>query len=178
MTLESLKYPIGHFVKPPLITDEIVRGWILDIEVFPKRLKEAVVHLSDEQLDTVYRLGGWTIRQVVHHCADSHMNSFIRFKLALTEETPTIKPYYEERWAELIDAKEFPISSSLQILEGVHSRWCALLRSISAKEFARTFVHPQQEKIFRIDENIGLYAWHCNHHLAHILELKKRNKWG
>lgn len=177
MTLKKLKFPIGHFVKPAKISDEILSEWILDIETFPEKIKNEVAHLTDEQLDTEYRPDGWTIRQVVHHCADSHMNSFIRFKLTFTEDKPIIKPYYEDRWAELVDSKTFSIDSSLKILEGLHQRWTILLKGNTEIELERTFIHPENGKTFRIDENIGLYAWHCNHHLAHITTLKKRNGW-
>lgn len=178
MTIESLKYPIGKFEKPTNITNDALQKWILDIATFPARIREAVRHLTDEQQNTPYRPDGWTIQQVVHHCADSHMNSLVRLKLALTEENPTIKPYYEERWAVLEDSKNMPIESSLKMLEGIHERWVFLLRNLEVEAFSKTFVHPEHGKLVRIDENIGMYAWHCNHHLAHITELKKRNKWS
>ena len=175
--MDNLKYPIGKFQKPETLTKEILDHFINDIESFPERLKTEVEHLSDEQLDTPYRPEGWTIRQVVNHCADSHMNSLTRFKLALTEENPTIKPYYEERWAELADSKNMPIASALKMLEGLHERWIVLLRSLTEKELNRKFIHPEHGKEFRLDENIGVYAWHCNHHLAHITTLKKNKGW-
>jgi hypothetical protein len=177
MTLEQLKYPIGKFEKPEIITRNILVNWISDISTFPKRLKDEVSLLTDKQLDTHYRPDGWTIRQVVHHCADSHMNSFTRFKLALTEEQPTIKPYFEERWAELIDTKYMPIDPSVKMIEGIHERWTILLNHLTDDQLGRTFIHPADSKIFRVDENIGVYAWHCNHHLAHITETKRRNNW-
>lgn len=172
MNLEQLKFPIGRFKKPNIITKEILQDWIADIEVFPKRLSEEVANLSDLQLDTPYRSEGWTIRQVVHHCADSHMNSFIRLKLALTEESPIIKPYYEDRWAELDDSKNMYIIPSLKMLEGIHERWTKLLMNLSDEQLSRVFIHPEHGKSFRVDENIGIYAWHCNHHLAHIIQAK------
>jgi hypothetical protein len=177
MTLEQQKYPIGQFESPATITKEIVSQWIAAISSFPTRLKNEVNHLTEEQLDTQYRPEGWTIRQVIHHCADSHMNSLIRFKLALTEDQPTIKPYYEERWAELLDSKNMPIAPSLKMLEGIHERWTVLLNHLTEEQNGRVFIHPEHGKIFRLDENIGVYAWHCNHHLAHITETKKRNNW-
>lgn len=177
MTLEQLKYPIGKFEKPGKITKEMLANWVSDISTFPERLMNKVNTLTEEQLDTRYRPEGWTIRQVVHHCADSHMNSLTRFKLALTEEQPIIKPYFEERWAELPDSKSMPIEPSLRMIEGIHKRWTVLLNHLSDEQYSRKFVHPQQGEIFRIDENIGLYAWHCNHHLAHITETIKRNHW-
>ena len=177
MTLEQLKYPIGKFEQPVTITKDILSQWISDISSFPTRLKNEVNHLTDEQLDTQYRPNGWTIRQVIHHCADSHMNSLTRLKLALTEDQPTIKPYFEERWAELIDSKKMPIAPALKMIEGIHERWTALLNHLTEEENSRIFIHPEHGKTFRIDENIGVYAWHCNHHLAHITETKKRNNW-
>jgi len=177
MSLENLKYPIGKFIKPHAITQEIVLNWISEIEAFPSILNIEVIHLNNEQLDTPYRPNGWTIRQVVHHCADSHMNSFIRFKLTLTEDIPTIKPYYEDRWAELIDSKTLPIEHSLIILKGLHSRWTSLLKSLSEIDLERKFIHPDQDGKINLYENIGIYAWHCNHHLAHITELKKSKGW-
>ncbi|MDB5256419.1 MAG: metal-dependent hydrolase [Chitinophagaceae bacterium] len=176
-TLESLKFPIGKFEAPKILSPELLDGFIQDIETFPTRLKQAVDGLNDAQLDTPYRSDGWTIRQVVNHCADSHMNSLIRFKLALTEEEPTIKPYYEERWAELADSNTIPIEPALLLLEGLHQRWTVLLRSLSTEDLKRTFIHPEHGKRFRLDENIGVYAWHGNHHLAHITALKKSKGW-
>ena len=177
MTLNELKYPIGEFRKPSTITKEILKTWISDIASFPNRLSNEVLTLSDEQLDTPYRPDGWTIRQVVHHCADSHMNSLTRFKLTLTEDKPTIKPYYEERWAELADSKHMPIEPSLKMIEGIHERWSVLLNKLLESDYSKIFIHPEHGKEFRIDENMGIYAWHCNHHLAHITETKKRNNW-
>lgn len=176
--MEQLKYPIGHFVQPENITREHMDRWINEISTFPERLKSAVENLSDTQLDTAYRPEGWTIRQVVHHCADSHANSIIRFKLALTEDAPTIKPYYEDRWAELEDSRTMPVESSLWMLHGIHARWTVLLRGLSDEQLCRTFIHPEHGKVFRVDEkNIGVYAWHGNHHLAQITGLKERMGW-
>lgn len=176
-TLDSLRFPIGKFEAPQVLTQELIDGYVKDIETFPARLKQAVNGLNDSQLDTPYRPDGWTIRQVVNHCSDSHMNSIIRFKLALTEEEPTIKPYYEERWAELADSKTMPIAPALSLLEGLHQRWTVLLKSLSPDDLKKTFIHPEHGKHFRLDENIGVYAWHGNHHLAHITTLKKRMNW-
>jgi len=177
MTLEQLKFPIGKFEKPTTITKDDLLNWISEISTFPSRLKNEVNHLTNEQLNTQYRPEGWTIRQVVHHCADSHMNSLIRLKLTLTEDQPTVKPYYEERWAELADSKNMPIEPSLKMIEGIHERWTVLLNNLSESDYSKIFIHPEHGKAFRIDENIGMYAWHCNHHLAHITETKKRNNW-
>ncbi len=177
MTLEQLKFPIGKFEKPTTITKDDLLNWISEISTFPSRLKNEVNHLTNQQLDTQYRPEGWTISQVVHHCADSHMNSLIRLKLTLTEDQPTVKPYYEERWAELADSKNMPIEPSLKMIEGIHERWTVLLNNLSESDYSKIFIHPEHGKAFRIDENIGMYAWHCNHHLAHITETKKRNNW-
>jgi uncharacterized damage-inducible protein DinB len=177
VTVEELKYPIGKFVKPDFYTPEILNQYILDIELFPSRLRSEVEQLTDEQLDTPYRPDGWTIRQVVHHCADSHMNSFTRFKLALTEEKPTIKPYFEDRWAELADSKNMPIEPALNILDGLHQRWVVLLKSLTKEDLERRFVHPEHGKELKLDGTLGLYAWHGHHHLAHITNLKKSKQW-
>jgi hypothetical protein len=175
--LNTLRFPIGKFESPQVLTQELMDGYIKDIETFPARLKQAVNGLNDSQLDTPYRPDGWTIRQVINHCADSHMNSLIRFKLALTEDNPTIKPYYEERWAELADSKTMPIAPALLLLEGLHQRWTVLLHSLNAEDLKKTFIHPEHGKHFGLDENIGVYAWHGNHHLAHIITLKKSKNW-
>jgi uncharacterized damage-inducible protein DinB len=177
MILEEQKFPIGRYKKTETITTELLEQWINDIAHFPKKIKDAVEYLNDEQLDTPYRPEGWTIRQVVHHCADSHMNSFMRFKLALTEDKPTIKPYFEDRWAELEDSKTFPIKSSIQLLEALHARWTILLQNMEDKDLRRTFIHPEHGEEVQLDENIGIYAWHCNHHLAHITTLKQQKGW-
>lgn len=170
--IENLKFPIGKFTSPDVITKEYIKTWIEAIKSFPKRLLSATEDLNDEQLERPYRPNGWTIRQVVHHCADSHMNSFIRFKLALTEDKPVIKPYAEHLWAELPDVK-LPIESSIKILEGIHERWTTLLESLTEGDLERQFIHPENTQFISLKENIGIYAWHCNHHLAHILIARK-----
>ncbi len=175
--IEKLKFPIGKWKVPTLIDAEVLKEYISTIESFPRSLQKAVENLSDEQLDTPYREGGWSIRQVVHHCADSHMNSLIRLKLALTEDVPAIKPYREELWAELADSKNLPIFHSLQIIEGVHARWVAVLNSLSDTQFDCTFIHPESKRTFNLREHSSLYAWHCEHHLMHILELKRSRGW-
>jgi DinB superfamily len=169
--MDQLRFPLGHYQKPEFITPQIIDTYISVIENFPTLLKAEVLHLTEAQLDTPYRPEGWTIRQVVHHCADSHANSLIRFKLALTEEKPIIKPYCEDLWAELEDSKLAPITPSLQMIEGIHSRWVMLLKTLKPEQLTRTFIHPEHGKEFRIDENIGVYAFHCQHHLAHIKSL-------
>lgn len=177
MNIETLKYPIGHFEPPKVVSSTTYNEWVATIAAFPKLLIEATDGLTEQQLDTPYRPNGWTVRQVVHHCADSHLNSLVRFKLALTEDNPTIKPYFEERWAMLDDAKTFPITASLKLLEGLHARWAALLTALTEAERQRTFFHPEHQKEFRLDDYVGFYAWHCSHHLAHITSLKAREGW-
>jgi uncharacterized damage-inducible protein DinB len=177
MTLILLQYPIGKFVKPDHVPEVLIHEWIEEIEKLPLQLKEAVEGLSEEQLDTPYREGGWTITQVVHHLADSHMNCYMRFHLALTENNPIIKPYNEKGWAELADGKNAPIEISLNLLASLHQRWAYLLKSMTNEELSRTFTHPQTGRVYILDEVLGLYAWHGKHHLAHITELKNRNNW-
>lgn len=177
MTPEEQKYPIGKFQKPEEISENEFKSYIREIRTFAQRLKEEVQELSYKQLDTPYREGGWTIRQVVNHCADSHMNGMIRHKFALTEDKPTIKPYYEERWAELNDTVKMPIGPALKMLEGMHERWTVLLESLSQEQRARTYIHPEDGKEVRVDQSTAVYAWHGNHHLAHITSLKERMEW-
>jgi hypothetical protein len=166
-SLESLRYPIGKLSIPKEISEEQISVWIEIIEPFPSKVREITENLSEEQLDWKYRPDGWTIRQVVHHVADSHINSIVRFKVALTEEVPTIKPYLEDKWAELVDS-EAPISISLSLLDGLHARWAILLKSMSEDDFKRKLFHPEQGRELSLAFMLGLYAWHCRHHLAHI----------
>jgi len=173
---EDLRYPTGKFQIPDVINSESIEDWIETIEKFPARLKMEVENLGKEELEWKHRPEGWTIRQLVHHCADSHMNSFMRFKLALTEDKPVIKPYMEDLWAKLPDASSVPISCSLRILEGLHKRWAYLLRSMSESEFKREFVHPEYNRTYQLGAITALYAWHCNHHLAHIKQARKRKE--
>jgi hypothetical protein len=168
INLEKLKFPIGEYQKPDAISQNDLDKWITVIEKFPQKIKALTENLTVEQLNWTYRPNGWSIKQVVHHCADSHINSFVRFKLALTEDIPIIKPYEEDRWAELKDGLSNDISTSIKIIEGVHARWVILLKSFGEKELKRQFTHPANNKTSSLDEIIGLYAWHCNHHLAHI----------
>jgi len=149
---------------------------IKDIAAAPAMMREAVAGLTSAQLDTPYRDGGWTVRQVVHHVPDSHMNSYIRIKFALTEQEPTIKPYDEEIWAKLVDARTAPVDPSLELLEGLHHRWAVLLRSLTELEVQRKFFHPELGTV-TIDQYIALYAWHGKHHAAHITSLRERNGW-
>ena len=174
--MSDLRYPLGRFDFEHEPTDEERRQFIDQIAEAPLRLREAVRGLSGEQLDTEYRPGGWTVRQVVHHLPDSHLNSYVRFKLALTEEEPTIKPYDEEGWARLEDSRITPPATSLDLLEALHERWVVLLRSLSPEDFRRTFRHPDLGKV-SLNKNVGLYAWHGRHHIAHITKLGERMGW-
>jgi hypothetical protein len=177
-TMEELKYPIGRFSAPEKIDAKQIKQWIREVQTLPNDLKKITAKLTDAQLDTPYRPEGWTVRQVVHHLADSHMNAFIRFKLAMTEENPTIKPYHEALWAELADGKSAPINTSVLLLNALHKRWVILLKSISKKDLSkRTFLHPETGRIFPLEFVLGLYSWHGKHHLAQIEGLIKRNNW-
>jgi hypothetical protein len=172
-TIEDLRYPIGRFKAEKGVTAPMRRKWIDIIAQFPAELRAELTGLVDSDLALVYRPGGWAIRQVVHHCADSHMNSLIRFKLALTEDNPKIKPYEEGEWAELPDVVDAPISWSIQILEGLHARWTFLLRRMDDEDFARTFHHPEMKKDLTLDLALDLYQWHCRHHLEHVRQAKR-----
>lgn len=169
------RYPIGPLVKVPALSAAERTERIAAIADLPRALRAAVAGLSDTQLDTPYREGGWTVRQVVHHVADSHMNAFIRFKWALTEPDPTIKAYDEQAWAELPDAR-LPIEVSLRLLDALHERWTGLLRAMSAAEFALPYQHPESGA-HTLDMALGVYAWHGRHHTAHVTELRRRQGW-
>jgi uncharacterized damage-inducible protein DinB len=172
----DLRYPIGDFEPPAGATAEMRDEWIAVLQAAPERFRAAVKGLSDEQLDTPYRPEGWTVRQVVHHVADSHMNSYVRFRLALTEDEPTIKPYDEAKWARLADAAAMPPEASLELLDGLHRRWVVLLRSLTPADFARTFRHPERG-VMDLATTLALYAWHSRHHEAHITALREREGW-
>lgn len=167
-SLEPLRYPIGKLNVPKEITQDQITKWIDDIAEFSVNIRQLTENLSEEELDWKYRPDGWSIRQVVHHCADSHLNSIVRYKLTLTENVPVIKPYLEDRWAELADTFETPISASLSILDGLHARWVVLLKSMSPEDFEKKLFHPEQERELSLKFMTGLYAWHCRHHTAHI----------
>lgn len=177
ISIDSTRYPIGEFTHPEKTSEEHINGWIEEIEKFPSILRTTVANWSNEQLSTKTKPDGWMVSQVVHHLADSHMNSFIRFKLALSEDNPTIKPYAEDRWAEFADGKDLDIEKSLQILDGLHKRWVILLRSLYIEDLQKTFFHPEHKKRFSLDATIGLYAWHGRHHLGFIQNLKNRMGW-
>ncbi len=172
----DLRYPIGAFQFPSAVTESQRLVWIDEIAAAPAALRSAVAGLSDEQLDTPYRPGGWTVRQVVHHVPDSHMHSYIRLRLALTEADPLIKPYAEDRWAELPDARTAPVEISLQLLDALHDRWVRLLRSLKNEDWPRTFRHPERGTV-TLEKNLALYAWHGRHHVAHVTNLRQRNRW-
>ncbi|MCK7526499.1 MAG: bacillithiol transferase BstA [Ignavibacteriales bacterium] len=170
------RYPIGKFDQSITVTIKMRNDFIKTIEALPQQLRMEVENLSQKQLDTPYRAGGWTIRQVVHHLPDSHINCYVRFKLALTEDNPQIKTYEEHLWAELQDSFKTPIDVSLSLLESLHKRWAILLRSLTDKQFEKTFQHPEWGNI-TLSKTLALYAWHSKHHLAHITELKKKMGW-
>lgn len=174
-TMEDLQYPIGQFSPAEPVTQVQVNAWIDDIAELPACLRRSVAALTDEQLDTPYRPDGWTVRQVVHHIADSHMNSVVRFKWALTEDRPMIKAYDEQRWAELPDCRE-PVAPSLDLLDALHGRWASLLRGLDWPQLQREFVHPDSGPA-TLAVTVGSYAWHGRHHLAHVDRLIERQGW-
>lgn len=173
----DLRYPIGSFRLPDAVTLEQRTAWTTEIERLPRELRDAIEGLSAEQVETAYRPGGWTVRQVVHHLPDSHLNAYARWKLALTEETPTIKPYDEARWAELEDTRILPLEVSLRLLEALHERWVALLRSLSAEQYRRGYRHPEHGRVMSLEQALALYAWHGKHHVAQITSLRQRQGW-
>jgi|SRR5208283_3591525 len=174
--MNDLRFPIGKFKYDGPLTDERKQAFLDDIARTPANLRAAVKGLSDDQLDTPYRPGGWTVRQVVHHVPDSHMNAYVRFKLALTEDEPTIKPYAEDRWAELADTKATPVEVSLILLESLHDRWVRLLRSLGPEGWKRTFRHPEMGAM-TLEKTLALYAWHGRHHVTHVTSLRDREGW-
>ncbi len=173
---DELKYPIGRFKVPAFITPEDCERFIAEIAQAPAQLRSAVKGLSAVQLDTPYRPGGWTLRQVVHHLPDSHMNSYVRFMLASTEDDPVIRTYEEQHWAELPEAKSGPIEMSLALLDALHVRWVAHLKNLAPADFSRAFVHPKLGRV-PLDQALALYAWHGKHHIAHITSLREREGW-
>ena len=170
------KYPIGKFQWEDGLSEARRRELIEQIAETPCKVRAAVKGLSETQLDTPYREGGWTVRQVVHHLADSHLNAYVRFKLAITEDEPTIKTYEQQKWAETADSLQAPAEVSLGLIEGIHARWTTLLRSLRAADFARKFNHPEHGKM-TLERLLGLYAWHGRHHTAHITALRERMNW-
>jgi hypothetical protein len=177
VAVTDLRYPIGPFAYDRRMTDARRAGCISRIAATPGHMREAVAGLDDARLDTAYRPGGWTVRQVVHHVPDSHINAYTRIRLALTEDTPTIKPYEEARWAELPDARALPVEISLRLLEALHARWVPLLEQVDAAGGGRQLRHPEHGRLMTVDELIALYAWHGDHHVAHVTGLRDRMGW-
>ena len=173
---DALRYPIGRFTPPAVIAAEQIAQWTSDLEQAPAAMRAAVAGLAEGQLDTPYRPGGWTVRQVVHHLADSNLILFSRFKFALTADEPLIQPFDEEKWAELAEARTGAVEPSLLLLEGLHARWTALLRALSADDLARAFRHPVSGA-WTLARATGQYAWHCRHHTAQITALRRKMGW-
>ena len=174
--MDDLRYPIGKFALESTPSADMRRAWIRQIKDAPAAMRQAIRGLTDRQIDTAYRPGGWTVRQVVHHVPDSHLNAYIRCKLALTEDNPTIKPYDETEWAKTADTVRTPVEVSLTLLEALHSRWGVLLDSLTDSDFARPLIHPDHGQV-SIDWLVQLYSWHGRHHVAHITELREREGW-
>ncbi len=164
----NLKYPIGKFETPDQISKEKITEWIRDLEELPAKISDLVLDFTEEQLETSYRPDGWTARQVIHHIHDSHHNGYIRFKWALTEDKPLIKAYFEDRWAELFDTKTAPIHLSLNLITALHAKWVFFLKGLSEENLQKVFIHPEGNIEITLAEDIGIYAWHGNHHLAHL----------
>jgi hypothetical protein len=174
--MTDLRYPVGRFAAPETPTPELRRKFISEIEATPAALRAAVAGLSEVRLDTPYRPGGWTVRQVVHHLPDSHVNAYVRMKLALTEDGPTIKTYEEARWAELEDGRRAPVTVSLDLLDALHRRWVLFLKSLEGGDFTRPLVHPDSGRV-NVDWALAMYAWHGRHHVAHVTSLREREGW-
>jgi len=176
-TLEALRYPIGRLEIGSALSSAARIDRIDDLQQYPALVRAAVADLSDSQLDTPYRPEGWTVRQVVHHLPDSHLNSYVRFKWAVTEDDPVIRTYQEAAWAECWEARSGPVEMSLALLEALHDRWCAFLRTLTSEDWKRTFQHPEWGSV-TLDANLQLYIWHGRHHLAHITGLAEREGWA
>jgi uncharacterized damage-inducible protein DinB len=174
--MSDLRFPIGKFTYDGVLTENQKQTFLNEVAQTPANLRAAVQELSNPQLDTRYRPEGWTVRQVVHHVPDSHLNAYVRFKLALTEDEPTIKPYAEDRWANLADNKSTPIEVSLTMLDSLHDRWVRLLREMTPEEWKRKFRHPERG-VMTLEETLALYAWHGRHHVAHVTHLRQREGW-
>lgn len=179
MDIESLKFPLGKYDYNPEPASELISRWIADIENFPQQLREALAGVSTEALNWPYRPDGWNVKQVVHHCADSHINALIRFKLALTEDKPDIRPYFEDRWAKLPGNNLDDLSDTLLLLESLHRKWVFLLKSLSTADLQREYFHPEHGLTFNLAGTVGNYAWHCRHHLAHVVNgLASEGRYG
>src|SRR5215212_228911 len=175
--MSDLRYPVGKFEHRDILDRDERKAAMDTLAAVPEKMRAAIRGLDDKQLDTPYRDGGWTVRQVVHHVPDSHLNAYTRLKLALTEDEPVIKPYDEARWAELADVQVTPVETSLTLLECLHRRWVLLLRSLGPKDMSRRFRHPEQNRSIGLDEVLAMYAWHGRHHIAHITSLRSRMGW-
>jgi len=175
--IKELQYPIGNFHFPETVSKELLEEWVSQLEHLPSDLSALVTDFSEEQLNTVYRPGGWTVRQLIHHIADSHHHSYTRFKWALTENTPLIKVYQEKDWSQLLDAKDAPVQLSLQYLTALHAKLVYLIRSLTKEQLQKSYIHPEGNVTVTVLENIGKYAWHSKHHYTHIKRLVERKKW-
>lgn len=175
--IETLSYPIGRFVIPETYDDLMIRKWIDKLDVSPQWYDAAIENMDEAQLLTPYRPDGWAVTQVIHHVADSHMNAYIRFKWALTEDNPTLKPYLEKKWAELPDVQHVPVNVSITLLHALHRRWVSLLRNMDDADFNRTIIHPEQNKALKLWQLLAMYAWHTQHHFEQIFRLKERMNW-
>ena len=174
--MTDLRYPIGKYETQPY-SDKLKEDWLNDIKFLPQSLENAMLNLDEAQLKTPYREGGWTVKQVIHHVADSHINAYCRFKLGLTEDKPTIRPYDEQRWAELGDVEQLPPNVSITLLYALHTRWYTLLKSLAAADWNREIIHPEHNKTMTLWYLLGMYVWHGKHHVAHITSLRERNGW-
>jgi DinB superfamily len=175
MTLD-LRYPVGKYEPQPFSAD-LKEAWLKDIKFLPQAVENAILNLDKAQLETPYREGGWTVHQLVHHLADSHINAYCRFKLGLTEESPTIRPYEEKLWAELDDVKHLPVNISITLLYALHTRWYETMRHLGDTTWQRAIIHPEQDRPMTLWHLLGMYAWHGRHHVAHITCLRQRNHW-
>jgi hypothetical protein len=173
----DLRYPIGHY-EPKPYSEQQKEEWLADIRFLPNAIENALSNLNESQIQTPYREGGWTVHQLVHHIADSHMNAYIRFKLGYTEDNPTIRPYEEKLWAETADVKNLPVNISITLLFALHQRWYEFLAHFSEADWQKTVFHPEHKKQFTLWHLLGMYAWHSRHHTAHINNLKERNGWA
>ena len=176
--IEQLQYPIGRYQKPDKFTPDQIQEWITVLQALPSWMDHCIENLDEHQLQVPYREGGWTIQQVVHHVADSHMNAYIRLKLALTEDNPTVKPYDEKAWAELADVSIVPVNVSVTLLHAIHRRMIAVMQRMQPSDWERTYYHPEHKRSFPIWEMVALYAWHSRHHTEHIKQLRQRMNWG
>jgi len=177
ITLEELKYPIGRYQKPGAYTPQLLKEWVAVLNILPSWMDACIENLDQHQLQTPYREGGWTVQQLVHHIADSHLNAYIRLKLALTEDNPTVKPYDENAWAKLIDTEVVPVNISVTMLHTLHRRMVAVLQHMEPAEWERTYFHPEHNRNVPLWEMVAMYAWHSEHHVAHITRLRERMNW-